>query len=223
MSSRRTGAPIASVGGHPNGQVPRALREEQLLDTALSVFAEQGYEATSIVDIAAAAGVTRPVVYKHYGSKDGIYLACLRRARQQLERQLAEAIDPDENAEGQLRAGIDAYFRFVEDNGREWDVLFGNGMPVSGPAADGALQLRRNTADVIAGLLAQAAPNLDAQTIDAFSQALNGTGVELARWWRRHPALTREQVVAYHLTFAWGGLASVAGDAATATTADDGR
>ncbi|WP_320671161.1 TetR/AcrR family transcriptional regulator [Patulibacter defluvii] len=209
MSSRRTAAPIASVGGHPNGQVPRALREEQLLDTALSVFAEQGYEATSIVDIAAAAGITRPVVYKHYGSKDGIYLACLRRARQQLEQQLAEAIDPDDDAEGQLRAGIDAYFRFVEDNGREWDVLFGNGMPVSGPAADGALELRQTTASVIGALLAQTAPGIDAQSIDAFAQGLNGSGVELARWWRRNPHLTREQVVEYHLTFAWAGLGSV--------------
>uniref|UniRef100_UPI00037A42DC TetR/AcrR family transcriptional regulator n=1 Tax=Solimonas variicoloris TaxID=254408 RepID=UPI00037A42DC len=65
---------VKTVKGHRHGRVPRAFREEQLLDVAQALFAKQGYQGTSIEDIAAAAGVTRPMVYNYFESKDGIYL-----------------------------------------------------------------------------------------------------------------------------------------------------
>lgn len=206
MSSTSASATGPDLGGLPNGRVPRALREEQLLDTALSLFAASGYEATSIVDIAAAASVTRPVVYRHFGSKDGIYLACLRRARAELDERLATAVAPETDPERQLRAGIDAYFAFVEERDREWDVLFGGGMPTDGPAAEGANELRHRTSALLAGLLRAAAPDVDPQRLDVFGSALNGMGVELARWWRRHPEITRAQMVDHYFALSWEGL-----------------
>jgi len=194
------------LSGLPNGRVPRALREQQLLDTALSLFAARGYEATSIVDIAAAAAVTRPVVYRHFGSKEGIYLACLRRARAELDARLAAAVDPDRPHGEQLRAGIDAYFRFVEDHHREWDVLFGVGMPADGPAAEGAIELRHRTSALLTGLLRRAAPDVEEQRLEVFGSALNGMGVELSRWWRTHPGITREQMVEHYFALCWEGL-----------------
>jgi len=54
-------------------------RERQLLEVAQRMFVERGYQGTAMEDIAKAAGVTRPVVYKLFGNKDGIYLACLKK------------------------------------------------------------------------------------------------------------------------------------------------
>src|SRR4051812_30373164 len=80
-----------SVAGHPHGRVPRAVREQQLLDVAKELFARKGYQGTSIEDIARGAGVTRPIVYDHFDSKDSLYLACVRGARNELERMFTEA------------------------------------------------------------------------------------------------------------------------------------
>src|SRR5437879_5350609 len=119
------------IGGFAHGRVPALVRAEQLLDVAERLFAEQGYGSTSIERIAREAGVTRPVVYEHFGSKDGIYLACLRRARGQLEEMLDAAVAPTSDPREQLERGADAYFGFVERDPVRWRVLFGGGAGVS--------------------------------------------------------------------------------------------
>src|SRR3954468_23368009 len=113
------------VNGFPHGRVPREVRAEQLLDVAEGLFAATGFAATSIDAIATEAGVTRPMVYAHFGSKDGIYLACLRRARAQLEEMLFEAMGRATDLRTQIEAGADAYFRFLERDPARWRVLFG--------------------------------------------------------------------------------------------------
>jgi AcrR family transcriptional regulator len=207
MSEASSNTP-PSINGHPHGRVPRAVREEQLLEVAEQVFATQGYEGTSIEDIARAAGVTRPVVYDHFGSKEGIYLACVRRARAELERLFDEAAGASDDTAAQLWAGINAYFEFVERHGRAWDVLFGQGGAVAGPAAEELTRQRFATVRGIAGVFTRSAGprEVDAQAVEAFAHALSGSGEQLAKWWRHNPHLSREQVVSYHMAFAWLGL-----------------
>src|SRR5882757_4472745 len=79
------------VAGYKHGRVPRAIREQQLLDLAEALFIDNGYAGFSIEDLCQAANVSRPVVYHHFGSKDGIYLACLRRIRDEFEAALIDA------------------------------------------------------------------------------------------------------------------------------------
>jgi AcrR family transcriptional regulator len=199
-----------SVDGHPHGRVPRAVREEQLLEVAEGVFAMQGYQGTSIEDIARAAGVTRPVVYDHFGSKENIYLACVRRARAELERLFDEAADPNKDVSERLWGGINAYLEFVERHGRAWDVLFGQGGAVTGSAGEELLRQRFATVDRIADLFKSYASSVssrvDETAIQAFAHALSGSGEQLAKWWRQNPELTREQIAGYHMAFAWIGL-----------------
>jgi AcrR family transcriptional regulator len=203
-------APPKIVNGHPHGRVPRAVREEQLLEVAEEVFATQGYQGTSIEDIARTAGVTRPVVYDHFGSKEGIYLACVRRARSELERLINEAAGTTDDPAAQLWGGINAYFEFVERHGGAWDVLFGQGSAVAGPAAEEVTRQRFATVRGIAGLLepfvSGADSNVDGEAIEALAHALSGSGEQLAKWWRHNPHLSREQVAGYHMAFAWLGL-----------------
>jgi AcrR family transcriptional regulator len=199
-----------SVEGHPHGRVPRAVREEQLLEEAEKVFAMQGYQGTSIEDIARAAGITRPVVYDHFGSKENIYLACVRRARAELERLFDEAATKSDDPRDRLWSGINAYLEFVERHGRAWDVLFGQGGAVTGAAGEELLRQRFATVDRIAQLFksfaAGVTSRVDETAIQAFAHALSGSGEQLAKWWRQNPHLTREQVAGYHMAFAWIGL-----------------
>jgi AcrR family transcriptional regulator len=189
--------------------VPAQMRERQILVVAQRLFASNGYEATGIVDIAKAAGVTRPVVYKHFESKEAIYLALLREARRELMRQLSATTTDQGAPMDQIRAGTDAYFRYVERNQPAWEILFGGGAAVAGPAADEAARLRAETVQFIADQIRRLAPDADEMMCEAFAHALSGCAEQIAQWWRHHPHLDRGQVVDYHMRFTWPGLSAL--------------
>ena len=200
------------ISGYPHGHVPAAVRAEQLLDVAERLFSTHGFGATSIDAIAREARVTRPMIYKRFGSKDAIYLACLRRARAELESMLFEAVaaaGPDLRA--QFVAGADAYFRFVEQGPERWRVLFGGGAAVSGDIAETAMQLHLGTERRFAELFRQAAPEADEQRLVAYAHAIGGAAHQLAQWWLRTPGVPREEVVDTYCTVTWSGLASAIG------------
>ena len=62
--------------------VPRLEREDQILTVASGVFATEGFAATNIQVVAQAAGISKPLIYNYFGSKDGLFLACIERAGQ---------------------------------------------------------------------------------------------------------------------------------------------
>jgi len=194
------------VSGFPHGRVPGKVRAEQLLDVAERLFATTGFGATSIEAIAAEAGVTRPVVYSHFGSKDGIYLACLRRARAQLETMMFDAIASVEDVRTQIERGADAYFRFVESDPARWRVLFGGDAAVSGAVAEEAMQLHLGTERRFADLLAQAAPGNDPEQLRAFAHAIGGAAHQLAQWWLRTPRISRKRIVRWYCEVTWAGV-----------------
>ena len=211
-----------SVAGHPHGRVPRAVREQQLLDIAKELFARKGYQGTSIEDIARGAGVTRPIVYDHFDSKDSLYLACVRGARNELERMFTEAAGASEDPGEQLWGGINAYFEFIEGDPSAWDVLFGGGSAVAGTAAEEVMRLRFATVGRIAELLGQAVPHVDPQSREALAHALSGSGEQLAKWWRLNPELSRQQIAGYHMAFAWLGLRELVASAQESAPSADG-
>jgi AcrR family transcriptional regulator len=183
-----------------------ARRAEQLLDVAERLFSEQDYGSTSIEQIAGAAGVTRPVVYDRFGSKDGLYLACLRRARAQLEEAMFTAMAAIEPGPEQLRRGADAYFGFVERNPQRWRVLFGGGMAVPGALTEEAVQLRFGTETRLAEMLRGVAPGAGESRRRGLAHAIGGAAHQLAQWWLRTPELTRATLVDHYCAFAWPAI-----------------
>lgn len=209
MAKRPAVSPSRSRPG--NGvRLKRHEREQQLLDAALGLFGESGYQGTSIEDIARAAGVTRPIIYSHFGSKDGIYLACLRRARNDLESRMIAAAGPEGTLQQQLAGCINAYFAFVDRGSAGWELLYGGGAAVAGPAAAEAARLRFATVERIAQLIRRASPDIDARAAKAFAHAVSGAGEQLAKWWRHNPRMSREQVAGYLFAFAWDGFSQLA-------------
>lgn len=132
--------------------------------------------------------------------------ACLRRARGQLEAMIFDAIAAAHDLRGQLEAGADAYFRFVESDLARWRVLFSGGAAVSGEVAEEAMQLHLGTERGFAQLFAAVAPHRDEQQLLAFAHAIGGAGHQLAEWWLRTPGVARSQVVQWYCEVCWEGL-----------------
>ena len=199
---------VPTVDGYRHGQVPRAVRERQLLDLAEELLAEHGYDGLAIEEIARLAGVSRPIVYAHFKDKESLYLACLRRAREELEQMILEATASAKSAREMVELGTNAYFEFVERRGQRWAVLFG-GAELSGPGAREITRLRFATVAQISQLIAAIAPRADQLTREAFAHGVSGSAEQVAKWWRENPQVKREDVVAQQVSFAWDGLSRI--------------
>jgi len=106
-------------------RLPADQRRRQLLDVACRVFADRGFHATSMDDIAGAAGVTKPVLYQHFRSKREMFMELLRDVGGQLLARLGTATTAATSGRERVQAGFFAYYRFVTENEPAFRVLFG--------------------------------------------------------------------------------------------------
>src|SRR5207248_1716887 len=105
---------IRDVNGYKHGRVPREVRRTQLLELAEELFMEKGYGGFSIDDLCRAAGVSRPIVYEHFGSKDGIYIACLQRIRAEFEGALLAAAANGADLATTVERSAEAWFSILQ-------------------------------------------------------------------------------------------------------------
>lgn len=106
-------------------RLPAQQRRRQLLDVACTVFAERGFHATAMDDVASAAGVTKPVLYQHFPSKRALYVELLDDVGHQLLDALAQATGAATTGRERVEAGFTEYFTFVTGNEAAFRVLFG--------------------------------------------------------------------------------------------------
>jgi AcrR family transcriptional regulator len=196
------------VEGYKHGRVPRQLREQQILDVAEGIFTELGYDAASIEEVTRRAGVKRPLIYTYFGGKEGLYLACYRRARTELDQHLASAAEkPAVNGRTVLDNIIYAYFGFLSGSPSRWDMLYGPGAATAGPISDDIAELRNATVVRLASVLRRFMPaEVDDLTVLAYTHAASGSGEQLARWWRRTPDLTIDRLAEIATRYIRAGL-----------------
>ena len=106
-------------------RLPAEQRRRQLLDVACQVFAERGFHATSMDDVATRAGVTKPVLYQHFPSKRALFVELLDDVGHQLLGELAIATGAAHSGRERVHEGFTAYFRFVTGNQAAFRLLFG--------------------------------------------------------------------------------------------------
>jgi AcrR family transcriptional regulator len=166
---------------------------EQMLGVAHALFAERGYADVTMDEIAAAVGVTKPLLYNYFGNKERLYIACMERAGDSLTRTVGEAIAGTESPGEALGSGVRAFFAFLDSDRAAWAVLFDETLPNSGEVADRVAAYRDQIVALVSqSLLAQVpAGRRDAARveIEALSAALLGAAEELARWWLRTEAI----------------------------------
>ena len=162
-------------------RIPRAERERRILDAAVREFDRHGFRHASMERIAHAAGITKALVYQYFGSKEGMYTACVERGRAEMfEHVLRDAAQAAASDPAQLLAAVvGSYFDQLEaTRGRSY-VLYGDAPP-------GAVEaMRRRNAEVIEELLrtGSALPEADVPLV---AQLIIGAGEQVGRWWLAH-------------------------------------
>ncbi|MFM8305434.1 MAG: TetR/AcrR family transcriptional regulator [Actinomycetota bacterium] len=134
-------------------RLPADQRRRQLLDIACRVFADRGFHASSMDDIARAAGVTKPVLYQHFTSKRAMFLEVLHDVGGQLLARLGTATAEATTGRARVQAGFAAYFRFVTENEAAFRVLFGAAARNDAEAAVVVDSILDDVSDVISLLI----------------------------------------------------------------------
>jgi AcrR family transcriptional regulator len=174
-------------------RLPRAEREEQTLEAARILFAERGFAAVTMDDIAAEVGVTKPLLYTYFGNKEGLYLACMEPAAEALVDTVAAAVEATETPAETLRAGVHAFFIFVDADRDAWRVLFDETLPAGAEPARRAAEQRERLTSLVAATQLERLPEQRREParveIEALSAAMLGAAEALARWWLRTDAM----------------------------------
>ena len=109
-------------------RLPRAVREQQMLDAAVDVFSDRGFHETSMDAIAAKAEISKPMLYLYYGSKDELFAACIQREGLRFVEALAPAGDPGLSPREPLRRALEGFLGFVGKHRKSWMVLYRQAM-----------------------------------------------------------------------------------------------
>jgi AcrR family transcriptional regulator len=170
---------------------------EQTLTVAHDLFAARGYAAVTMDEVAAAVGVTKPLLYNYFGNKECLYAACMERAGGALTAAIGEAVIGSESPAEALNAGLRAFFSFLDRDRSAWTVLFDETQPHAGLIAERVASYRGTIGELVAGaLLGQLPPKRREAArveVEALSTALLGGAEALARWWLRTEAVSAEQ------------------------------
>ena len=182
----------------PRTRLPRNQRGQQLLDVAEGLFSDRGFKDTSMEDVARAAGVTRTVVYGHYPTKEALFVACVERARTDLECRLGDLISLDKGIAVMGEAFervVDVFFQILEQDPGRWAMLYSSGPGSSEDIVNQMATLRQNTANRIADVISHYVPDMEYDRSRAYAHAISGVTEQLGSWWLANPAISRERIV----------------------------
>ena len=144
---------VASTTPAGPTRLPAAQRRRQLLDVATPAFASKGFHATSMEEIAESAGVTKPVLYRHFASKRQLYLELLDDVGNRLLEVITTATADAGQPRRQVEAGFTAYFRFMADHEGAFRLLFGSGARRDEEFGDAVRRIEAGLADALAALI----------------------------------------------------------------------
>jgi len=200
---------LASVPSTPTfKRLPRAVRQQQMLDAAVKVFSRRGYHAASMDEIAEEAGISKPMVYAYLGAKDQLFIACLHREATRLMEAIAGAFQPELPVDEQLWRGLRAFFEFVARSRDGWAVLYRQARGEQ-PFAGELAQMRERIVQVVGGMLGRALTAEHRQVreteLEVMVYALVGAGESLADWIADHPEADPGKTATQLMNIAWIG------------------
>lgn len=188
--------------------MPRAERKAQLVQVAEEIFSQQGYAGTTMEAVAEAAGITKPVIYDLFGSKEGLLAACLGKARAELLGALRNAwrsAPTGTGLQGMHRAGLVAFFDFMDGHAAVWraiveDQSVYNGGPIS--------EVRVAQSELVVVALRQHPELVDVPPVlvEGAVQAIIGACERVAAWRLGHPEVSAEAAAELVSALTWGGL-----------------
>ncbi|MFF7450659.1 MULTISPECIES: TetR family transcriptional regulator [unclassified Streptomyces] len=203
------------MGAVKTKRMPRAVREQQMLDAAVETFGRRGYMAASMDEIAELAGVSKPLVYLYLNSKEDLFTACIRREALALTEAVRSGVRTDQPADRQLWDGLLAFFTHTARHPAAWSVLHLQARTHGEPFAGEVAAMREEIVAFVTQLIVVAAreahrdPNLPEREVAGLAEALVGAAESLAAWANATPGVTAKQAAATLMNFAWAGLGNL--------------
>ncbi|MBL1105482.1 TetR/AcrR family transcriptional regulator [Streptomyces sp. 5-8] len=200
------------MGAVKTKRMPRAVREQQMLDAAVRIFGQRGYMAASMDEIAELAGVSKPLVYLYLNSKEDLFTACIRREATALTAAVRAGVRQGLPADRQLWDGLRAFFAHTAEHPDGWSVLHLQARTHGEPFAAEVAAMRTEIVAFVTRLVAVAAreahrdPGLPEHEVAGLAEALVGAAESLAAWANATPGVTARQAAATLMNFAWSGL-----------------
>jgi AcrR family transcriptional regulator len=186
--------------------MPRPERERQMLDVAGRSFAAHGFHAVSMDEIAERAGISKPMLYHYFGSKEGLYVAYIRQQGSALMARMRDATGPDAAPLERLWAGTMAFLGYVDEHRPGWALLYREAGNQGGPLAEEIVELRARIAAIVRRLFITVAADDASGTGAALAHAFVGAGESVANWWLEHPEEPRENVAQLLVDLVRGAL-----------------
>jgi AcrR family transcriptional regulator len=181
-------------------------RREQLLDVGRALFAAKGFEATSIEEIAARAGVSKPVVYEHFGGKEGLYAVVVDREMSDLLDRLTSALSAGHPRQLVEQAAL-ALLTYIEEQTDGFRIL-SRDSPVAG-ASGTFSSLLNDIASQVEHIMSRefATRGISMKLAPMYAQMLVGMVALTGQWWLEERKPKREEVAAHLVNLGWNGLA----------------
>jgi AcrR family transcriptional regulator len=183
-------------------RLPPDQRRAVVVEAAGRLFGERGYDSTRLDDVAAAAGVTKPILYRHFADKERLYLALLERHRDDLDRFVVPA---EGTLDERLRAVLEVWLDYVEAHAYAWRMLFRD--TGGGPAVQAfRVQVHARARTVLAGMIgALAQEPIPERERESLGEMLSMGMASLVLWWTEERSVERADVLAA-LTRVWTRL-----------------
>jgi AcrR family transcriptional regulator len=172
---------------------------------AEELLAERGYALTRLEDIAAAAGVTKQLLQRHFATKQDLHLALLTKHRDALFSEFT-AEPADLHGVSRLRTRTDAWFAYVEANPYAGRLMFQDATGLPEVAAFTRSTQAAARREIVAILRADPDVHLPDQALEPVAEMIRASSIALANWWTDHPRLSRQEIVDIALSLWSGGI-----------------
>lgn len=194
-------------GPRRNARLPRTARRAQLMAAASDVFATRGYHAAGMDEIAERAGVSKPVLYQHFPGKLDLYLDLLASYVDDLVRGVRAALTSTTDNKQRVRAAVQAYFDFMDDDGQGYRLVFESDL-----RGEPLVQQRVERAtDACIDAVAEAVitdAGIDVARARMMAVGLVGVSQVSARYWLDNDRpVPKDEAVAITSSLAWRGVA----------------
>ena len=196
---------MPSSATRPRVRMTGPQRRQQLLDVGREVFAQRGYDGTSIEELAARADVSKPVVYEHFGGKEGLYAVVVDREMSHLLEQVTGALTAGHPRELLEQAAL-ALLTYIEDETDGFRILVRDS-PVASTTGTFS-SLLNDIASQVEYILAREfrSRGFEPKLAGLYSQALVGMVALTGQWWLEVRKPKRDEVAAHLVNLAWHGL-----------------
>jgi AcrR family transcriptional regulator len=193
--------------------VPRAEREAQMLDVAEQVFSLRGMQAATMDEIAELVGVTKPLIYDYFGSKEGLLSACITSARTQLRVATESAwqeVGADAPLEVVFRAGVRAFFEFIDEHVTAFVLIQQEGA-VASQASPLIESIREQQSAATMGTFrnAPALAGVPDRLLEGYVEVIIGACERVAVWRSRRPDVSTRDATEIVVSCVWDGLAAL--------------